>query len=108
MMYIYMIQSYDSYCSHFNPYVVAFKKEEDAEKQIELYNSIGDGSIKYGYRKVWLNETISKEQDSVIEGQEHLGEDLRLKKVFTRLAKMMEHYEVPVEMGKIIIKEAGR
>jgi len=56
-MYIYMIQSYDSYCSHFNPYVVAFKKEEDAEKQIELYDSIGDGHIKYGYKKVWLNET---------------------------------------------------
>lgn len=58
-MYIYVIQSYDSYCTYFNPYVVAVLKAEDAEKQIELYDSLGDRSIKYGYKKVWLNDTLN-------------------------------------------------
>jgi hypothetical protein len=32
----------------------------------------------------------------------------RLRQVFVKLAKMMRHYEVPVEMGKIILEEAGK
>jgi len=61
-MYIYVIQSYDSRCGNFNPCVTAFKKREDAEMQIELYDSIGDNSIKYGYTKVWLNEECKLER----------------------------------------------
>lgn len=32
----------------------------------------------------------------------------RLRKLFKDLAQMMKHYEVPVEMGKIILKESGK
>lgn len=32
----------------------------------------------------------------------------RTKKAFRILAEMMKHYEVPAEMGKIIMEEAGR
>jgi len=37
-----------------------------------------------------------------------LDEVERLQKVFTRLAELMRHYEVPSEIGRIIIKEAGK
>lgn len=53
-MYIYVIQSYDSLCHTFNPYVIAFSKEEDAEKQLVIFKN-SSATISYGYIKMWLN-----------------------------------------------------
>jgi len=56
---IYIVQSYDSLCCSFNPYVVAFEKESDARKQVYFYNH-QRSTILYSYVKIWL----SKEVDS--------------------------------------------
>ena len=61
-MNIYVVQSYDRLCCNFNPYVIAFKKESDAIRQVDSYNH-KLSTVLYGYVKVWLSEEVDTEQN---------------------------------------------